>query len=149
MAKKAGKEQTSEQTYDPSYGYQNPTEGASSQATDVPTPPPAQSMDTWITPEFLRSYGKPITAKIESVSAARGGNSQYDSRKGWFVVFVVDDDNERVQGRISEGDHRHHRLYGKYKANWVGQSVRLRLPNPGDRDQRGTVTKAAWTLDPL
>ena len=148
MAKKKETQQQQVTDYDPSWGYSN--QGATDSApTDVPTPPPAQSMDTWISPEFLRGYGKPVLATIESVGAARGGNREYDSRKGWFVVFRVEEDGERCQGRVSEGDHRHVRLYDKYKADWVGKKVRLRLPNPGDRDQRGTQTKALWTLDAL
>jgi len=112
----------------------------------VVTPPPAQGpRNPFVNAMFLYGFGKPIKATIKGVRDATGiGNAQYQrpgmaARKGWFLDCMLEN-GQACTARINEGDQRHQRLYAAFQANWVGQTVILRLSNPADQ------TKAPWTV---
>lgn len=139
----------------PAYGA--PIAGSANGNVGFGPPPPRAPQEPFINAAFLWAYQRPIKAKIDGMRDATGtGNTDFQKqqrpgqppRRAWFLDFTLED-GKKATGRINEGDMRHHRLWQRYQGNVVGQTVTLRLSNPGDIDPfTQKPTKAPWMIDP-
>jgi hypothetical protein len=128
-------------------GYDGPTAppppGQFNSRAAVPTaPPPPETyinqMRVW---EFLNKHQSSfVEAKILRVGEATGGRSDLrQNQKAWKLTLLID--SVEYVARVNEGDIRHRNLWARFQGNWIGQTVRLRMPVPTDN------TKAEWVID--
>lgn len=116
-------------------------QGSVGQVTPSAPPP----MPTFINRDLLYQLGGAITAQIVGVRGATGGRPEYVQRGGFFLDVVSG--GVAYVARIGIGDTRHHTLWKKYGADWVGKTVRFRLTTPSDLDPRGRPTRAYWVIE--
>jgi hypothetical protein len=122
------------------YGPPASASPAANGASGYGPPPPQAPRNPFVTAQFLWQFGKPISATIQGMRPAVGGNNKFGDRKGWFLDLLLEN-GTAATGRINEGDQRHQRLWAAFADKPLGRKIILRLPNPGD------MTKALWTLD--